>query len=76
MECGALVGIQTVTSQLAACHPTDRVNEVSVIEIFKPILIQVVGVGVTVEVMGRGILDTIFIASVLWEQLEHVECQV
>ena len=40
-------------------------NKVSSVEIFEPILIQVMGIGAMVEVMCRGILDAIFVASIL-----------
>ena len=44
MEGGALVRVESVTRQLAACHPTDGMDEVSTIEIFKTVLIRVMGV--------------------------------
>ena len=43
------------------------------VEVFEPILVQIVGVGMMIEIMGRGVFNTIFIASILGEQLEHVE---
>ena len=54
-----------MTCQLAACHLTDGMDEISTVEIFEPILIWVMSVGATVEIMGQGVLDTIFVASIL-----------
>ena len=64
-ECGMLIRIKMVTSQLTTSYPTDSMDEIPMIEIFEPILVWVVGIGSTIEVMGRGILDTILIASIL-----------
>ena len=38
-------------TQLAMGHPTDGMNKVSMVKVFKPILIRVMGVGMTIEVM-------------------------
>ena len=48
---GTLVRIQMVMTQLAMGHLTDGVNKVSMVKVFKPILIRVMGVGMTIEVM-------------------------
>ena len=73
LEHSALVKIQMMAHQLAMCHPTDGVDEVATVEIFKPVLVQVMGIGTTIKVMCRRVFDSILIASVLWEWLEHVE---
>ena len=65
VECGALIRIQVMTSQLTAHHLTDGMDEVSMIKIFEPILIQIMGVGAKEEIMSQGVLNTVFIASVL-----------
>ena len=62
-----------MTSQLAARHPTDSMDKVATVEILKPVLVWVMSIGMMIELMGRGILDTIFITSVLEEWLGHVE---
>ena len=46
-------------------HTTDGMNEISVIEIFKPVLIQVVSVGPTMELMSRGVFNLILVMSIL-----------
>ena len=64
-ERGALIGIEVVASQLAAGHPTDGVDEVRTVEIFKPVLVRVVSVGTTEKVVGRRILPTLLITCIL-----------
>ena len=56
-----------MTSQLAARHPANGVDEVATVEIFKTVLIRIVCIGVTVELMSRGILDPVLVTSVLWD---------
>ena len=60
-----MIRVETVTCQLATHNPADGMNEVSVVEIFKPILIGVMDVGLVVEFMSQGILNPIFIMSIL-----------
>ena len=72
MESGALIGIKMMASQLATSHPTDGVDEILTVEIFKTILIGIVGVGVVVELMSRGVFDTILVMSILREPSEHM----
>ena len=66
-ECGALIGIETMTSQLTTCHPTDGVDEVTTEQIFELILIRVMGVGLTIKVVSQGILDPVFVMGILYE---------
>ena len=56
-----------MTSQFAACHPTNRMDEVPLVEIFKPVLIRVMGVGATVEVMSQRVFDSILVMGILQE---------
>ena len=67
MEGGALIGIESMMSQLAAHHPTDRVDEILTVEILEPILIRIVGVQAAIKLVGRRILNSIFIMSILGE---------
>ena len=60
-----LIGIEAVMGMLATGHPTDGMDEVTAIKILKPILIRVMGVGLTVKVQSRGVLNPILITSVL-----------
>ena len=46
-------------------YPTDSVDEVPTIEIFEPVLIWVVSVGVTVEVMSQRVFNSVLVASIL-----------
>ena len=64
-ESGALVWIKMVTTELATSDPADRVNEVGPVEVFKPVLVRVVGVGATIEVVGRRILPTLLVTCIL-----------
>ena len=54
-----------MTHQLAMCHLTDGMDEVVMVKIFEPILVQIVGIGATVEVMSRGVFNTVLITSIL-----------
>ena len=49
---GALIGIKVMTSQLTTSYLTDGVDEISAIEIFKPILVRVMSVGAMVEIVS------------------------
>ena len=50
-------------------HPADGMDEVSAIEIFEPVLIRVMGVGPTMEVSGRRVLNPVLIMSVLGNKI-------
>ena len=52
MECGTLIGIQTMVSELVTGHLTNCVTEVRVVQILEPVLIRVMSVGATVKVHG------------------------
>ena len=54
-------------SQLVACHSTDSVDEILMVQVFEPILVRIVHVGTTVELMSRGILNPILVTSILGE---------
>ena len=54
-----------MAAELATSYPTNRVDEVGAIKIFEPILIQVVGVGATIEIIGRRILPTFLVTCIL-----------
>ena len=62
---GTLIRIKMVPTELATSHPTDGMNEVGPVEVFKPVLIRVMGVGTTIEVVGRRILPTLLITCIL-----------
>ena len=64
-EQSVLVRVQSMMSQFVTCHPTNGMNEVTTIQIVKPILVQIVHIGMTVEIMGGGILHTILVTSIL-----------
>ena len=51
--------------QLVTCHTAQGVDEVPMIQIMELILIWVMSVGSVVEVMSRGVLHSILIASIL-----------
>ena len=54
-----------MTSQLAARHPTQGMDEVLPVKVGESVLVQVVGIRPRKEVMGRRILHPILIMSIL-----------
>ena len=52
-------------SQFVAGHPTDGMDEIPAIKIFKPVLIRVMSVGLTIEVMSRRVFNSILVAGIL-----------
>ena len=64
-EHNVLIGVKMMMSQFAACHLTNGVDEVSAIEIFKPILIQVMGIRMMIKVVHRGVFNAVLVASIL-----------
>ena len=64
---GTLIRVKTMASQLTARHPADGINEILAVEIFKPVLIWVRGVGATIEVMSQRIFDSVLVMSILEE---------
>ena len=60
-----LVGVKLMMCQLTASHLTDGMDEVSVIKVFKPILIRVMGVGPTMEIGRRRAFNPVLITSIL-----------
>ena len=71
-ESRALVGIKVMATKLTTSDSADRVDEIGPIKIFKPVLVQVVGVGATVEVVSRRILPTFFVMCILRSSSVHV----
>ena len=68
-EGGALVRVKLMTGEFMMSHPlshpTDGMDKIMMVEIFKTVLVRVVGVGMTIEVVCQRILDTILIVSIL-----------
>ena len=54
-----------MTGEFAMGHMTNGVDEVTAVEVLKPVLIQVVGVGMTVKVHHGRVLHPILIMSIL-----------
>ena len=54
-----------VTTELAASHTANRMDEVGVIQIFKSVLIRIMSVGPAVEVIRRRIFTTLLITCIL-----------
>ena len=65
-----------MVSQFAVCYSTDGMDEVTTVEVFEPILVRIMRVGMTVEVMSRQVFDPILVTSVLERTSEHVGCWV
>ena len=62
---GTLIGIKTVTSKFAMSDAADHMNEVPSVEVFEPVLIQVMSVGAAVKIHRRRVLDPVLVTSVL-----------
>ena len=66
-EGGTLIRVQSMMSQFAVHHLTNGVNKVTTVQIFKPVLIWVMGVGPMIEIMSRRIFNSVLIMSILWD---------
>ena len=66
---GPLIRIQMMTHQLATCHPTNGMDKITTVQVFEPVLIGIMGVGLTVEFVGRGVFNPILVTSVLREYI-------
>ena len=73
MEGSVLVWVQTMTSQLATHYPTNGMNEILTVEVFKTILVRIMHVGMPVELMGGRVFNPILIMSILEKALGHIE---
>ena len=62
---GALIWIKVVTAEFATSHTVNRMDEVGTVEILEPVLVRIMGVGATIEIIGRRILPTFFVTSIL-----------
>ena len=62
---GTLIGIQMMTGKFMTSHPTNGVDEIVTVKVFKPVLIWIMGVGPTIEVQSRRVFDPILITSIL-----------
>ena len=60
-----MVRVKMVSTEFATCDSADRMDEVGAVKIFKPVLIRVVGVGSTIEIVGRRIFPTFLITCIL-----------
>ena len=60
-----LIGIQTMTGKFMTSHTTNGVDEIVMVKVFKPVLIWIMGVGLTIEVQSRRVFDPILIMSIL-----------
>ena len=69
----ALIEIKMVAGELATSYTTDCVDEVVMIEIFKPVLIRVMSVGAMVKVHRRRVFPTLLVTSVLEKRSVHVQ---
>ena len=65
MERSALIGVEMMTSEFATGHATNGMDKVVVIEILEPILVQIMSVGMVIEVHRWRIFPTLLITGVL-----------
>ena len=61
-----------VTAKLATSYAADRMDEVGPVEVFKPVLVWVVGVRTTIEIVGRRVFPTFLVTCILWSNSVHV----
>ena len=54
-ECGALVRIKVVATELATSYSANRVDKVGAVEVFKSVLIRIMCVGTAVKIVSRRI---------------------
>ena len=52
-------------SQLVACHLTNSMDEIPMVQIFEPILVRIVSVETAVELMSRRVFNPVFVMSIL-----------
>ena len=64
-ESSALVGIEVMAAELTTGNPTNGVDEVGPVKVFKPVLIRVMGVGTTIKVIRRRVLSTFLVTCIL-----------
>ena len=62
---GTLIRVEVMAAKLAAGHTADSMDEVGPVEIFKPVLVRIVSVGLTVKVVRRRILAALLITCIL-----------
>ena len=65
MEGCTLVQIKPVTCKFVTSHPADGMDKIIMVEVFKPVLIGIMGVGMMIELMSGRVLNTILITSIL-----------
>ena len=60
-----LVRIEVMTAKFTTSDSADRMDEIGPVQIFESVLIRVVGVGATIEVIGRRVLPTFLVTCIL-----------
>ena len=60
-----LIGIQTMMGKFTISHTTNGMDEIATVKVFEPILIQIMGVGPTIEVQSGRVFDPVLITSIL-----------
>ena len=53
-------------------HPTDGVDEITTVKIFKTVLIGIMGVGLTMKVKRGRVFNPVLIMSILQKHLVHM----
>ena len=66
-EGGTLIRIKMMMGQFATHHLTDCMDEIPTVQVFEPVLIRVVCVGMPVKLMSGGIFNPVFVMSILRE---------
>ena len=72
LKSSTLIRIKLMMRQLMPHHMAQSMDEVSMVQVVEPILIRVMGVGLTVEVMGRRVLNPILVMSILRNRSRHM----
>ena len=70
---GTLIWVKVMMHQFVTCHPTNCMNEILTVEIFETVFIGIMCVGLTVELMGRRVLNPVLITSILGRMSKYME---
>ena len=56
-----------MVSQFVRRYPTNRMDEVSSVQVLESILIWIMSIRATVEVMSQRVFDSVLVMSILWD---------
>ena len=47
------------------CHSTNSMDEVSMVQVFEPVLVRVMSIGTTIEVVSQRVFNSILVVGIL-----------